>query len=47
MGVPREWIFGALRLTFGRESTDSVVETLLASIPPLVIAARTRLLAVV
>ena len=59
MGVPREWVFGALRLTFGlglgvgvgvgESSMESGadVETLLEAIPPLVFAARTRLLAVV
>ncbi|HLZ27233.1 MAG TPA: cysteine desulfurase family protein [Chloroflexota bacterium] len=52
MGVPREWVFGALRLTFGRAfeagavESESVVETLLDVIPPLVSAARTKLLAV-
>jgi len=51
MGVPREWVFGALRLTFGLGQSSleagSVVETLLEAIPPLVLAARTRALVVV
>jgi cysteine desulfurase len=42
MGVSREWVFGALRLTFGLDSLEPgpVVETLLEAIPPLVVGAR-------
>jgi cysteine desulfurase len=49
MGVPREWVFGALRLTFGLEQQSrvagSVVEALLEAIPPLVDSARPRVMA--
>jgi cysteine desulfurase len=40
MGLTREWVFGALRLTFGALTTQSDVDTLLEVIPPLVAAAR-------
>jgi cysteine sulfinate desulfinase/cysteine desulfurase-like protein len=39
MGVPRDWIFGALRLTFGRDNTPADVDVLLDAIPPLVAGA--------
>jgi len=46
MGLAPEWVYGALRVTFGLDSLQSgsegVVETLLEAIPPLVIGARTR-----
>jgi cysteine desulfurase len=49
MGVPRAWVFGALRLTFGLDSleAESVVETLLEVIPPLILGARRQVLAAV
>jgi cysteine desulfurase len=43
MDVPRSWLFGALRLTFGSSSTPEDVDTLLEVIPPLVAAARPRI----
>lgn len=42
LGLDREWVFGALRLTFGRDSTPVDVGELLAAIRPLVVAARER-----
>jgi cysteine desulfurase len=42
MGVAREWVFGALRLTFGLENSPADVDALLEAIPPLVVAARPR-----
>lgn len=47
MGVSREWVFGALRLTFGIDNAAEDVDTLLQTIPPLVVGARTRALAAV
>jgi cysteine desulfurase len=46
MGVPREWVFSALRLTFGLDNTPADVDVLLETIPPLVIGARPRVMAV-
>jgi cysteine desulfurase len=40
MGLGREWLFGALRITFGASNTPSDVDTLLETIPPLIAAAR-------
>ena len=40
MGVPREWVFGALRVTFGAANTPTDVETLLQTIPSMVAATR-------
>ena len=40
MGVPRQSVFGALRVTFGHANTQSDVDVLLEVIPPLVAAAR-------
>src|SRR5207244_1864006 len=40
MGVPREAIFGALRLTFGMDNSPADVDALLAAIPELVVRAR-------
>jgi cysteine desulfurase len=40
MGVPREALFGALRLSFGLGNTSADVNVLLDAIPPLVAAAR-------
>jgi cysteine desulfurase len=40
MGLPRAWLFGALRLTFGASSTADEVDALVEAIPPLVRAAR-------
>ena len=40
MGLSREWVFGALRLTFGIENTAADVDALLEAIPPLVASAR-------
>ena len=45
MGVSREWVFGALRLTFGIDNAAEDVGALLQTIPPLVVGARTRALA--
>lgn len=42
MGLSREWVFGALRLTFGIENTPADVDALLDAIPPLVVGARNR-----
>jgi cysteine desulfurase len=42
MGLGRDWLFGALRLTFGASNTSSDVDALLQAIPPLVTAARDR-----
>ena len=47
MGLSREWVFGALRLTFGIENTPADVDALLQAIPPLVTAARSKALAAV
>jgi cysteine desulfurase len=40
MGVPRAYLFGALRLTLGLENGPADVERLLEAIPPLVAGAR-------
>ncbi len=40
VGLSREWVFGALRLTFGIENTAADVDALLEAIPPLVASAR-------
>jgi cysteine desulfurase len=40
MNLEREWLFGALRLTFGASNTPEDVDTLIEVIPPLVVAAR-------
>jgi cysteine desulfurase len=40
MGLSREWVFGALRVTFGASNAASDVDALLAAIPPLVASAR-------
>jgi cysteine desulfurase len=40
MGLAREWLFGALRVTFGASNTMSDVEVLLDTLPTLVTAAR-------
>lgn len=40
MGLPRDWLFGALRLTFGASNAPEDVDRLLEAIPPLVAAAR-------
>ena len=42
MGVPRDWVFGALRLTFGMDNSPADVDVLLAAIPELVVGARPR-----
>jgi cysteine desulfurase len=42
MGTPREWVFGALRLTFGIDNSPTDVDALLAAIPELIAAARPR-----
>ena len=47
MGLSREWVFGALRLTFGIDNTAEDVDALLQTIPPLVVGARSRALAAV
>ncbi len=46
MGLSREWVFGALRLTFGIENTAADVNALLEVVPGLVAGARTRVAAV-
>jgi cysteine desulfurase len=43
MGLAREWLFGALRVTFGVSNTASDVDILLEAIPPLVATARQKL----
>jgi cysteine desulfurase len=40
IGLAREWLFGALRVTFGASNTASDVDVLLEAIPPMVAAAR-------
>jgi cysteine desulfurase len=40
MGVPRTYLYGALRLTLGLENEAADVERLLGAIPPLVAGAR-------
>ena len=40
MGLARDWLFGALRLTFGASNSAADVDVLLDAIPPLVAAAR-------
>jgi cysteine desulfurase len=47
MGVSREWVFGALRLSFGIDNTVDDVDALLRTIPPLVVGARSKALAAV
>jgi cysteine desulfurase len=47
MGLSREWVFGALRLTFGIENTAADANALLEVVPGLVAGARTRVAAVV
>jgi cysteine desulfurase len=42
MGLSRDWVFGALRLTFGATNVPQDVDSLLQAIPPLVLAARQR-----
>ncbi len=42
MGFSRDWVFGALRLTFGLSNTAADADELLRAIPPLVEAVRTR-----
>ena len=46
MGLSREWVFGALRLTFGIDNTAADVDALLEAIPPLVVEARSKVAAV-
>jgi cysteine desulfurase len=43
MGVPRDWVFGALRVTFGASNAPADVDELLEAIPPLVVRARPRM----
>jgi cysteine desulfurase len=47
MGFGREWVFGALRLTFGRDNSPTDADALLAAIPPLVVGARPHAMAAV
>jgi cysteine desulfurase len=47
MGVGPEWVFGALRLTFGLDNCSSDVDALLDAIPPLVVGARPKVMAAV
>ena len=47
MGLSREWVFGALRLTFGIENTAADINALLEVVPGLVAGARTRVALVV
>ena len=42
MGVPRAWLFGALRVTFGASNAEENVDQLLSAIPPLVASARSQ-----
>ncbi len=42
MGLPREWVFGALRITFGAANSADDVDVLLQAIPALVVGARKR-----
>jgi cysteine desulfurase len=42
LGTPREWVFGALRLTFGMDNSPADVDALLAAIPELVVGARPK-----
>lgn len=43
MGLPRDWLFGALRVTFGASNSADDVDRLLEAVPPLVAAARPKL----
>jgi cysteine desulfurase len=45
MGLAREWLFGALRLTFGLDNLDADGDRLLEIIPALVAQARPKILA--
>jgi cysteine desulfurase len=47
MGLSREWVFGALRLTFGIGNTVEDVDALLDAVPSLVAGARAKALAAV
>jgi cysteine desulfurase len=47
MGVKRDWVFGALRLTFGLDNSPSDVDELLEAIPPLVVGVRPKVMAAV
>jgi cysteine desulfurase len=47
MGIGREWVFGALRLTFGLDNSPADVDALLETIPPLVVGARRKVMAAV
>jgi cysteine desulfurase len=47
LGFGREWVFGALRLTFGRDNSPTDADALLAAIPPLVVGARPHAMAAV
>jgi cysteine sulfinate desulfinase/cysteine desulfurase-like protein len=47
MGIGREWVFGALRLTFGLDNSPADVDALLETIPPLVVGARRKVMATV
>ncbi|HEV7663231.1 MAG TPA: aminotransferase class V-fold PLP-dependent enzyme [Chloroflexota bacterium] len=47
MGVGREWVFGALRLTVGADNSAADIGVLLEAIPPLVVGVRPKLMAVV
>jgi cysteine desulfurase len=40
LGLAHEWLFGALRLTFGLDNTPADVDALLEAVPPLVAATR-------
>ncbi|MBV8713794.1 MAG: cysteine desulfurase [Chloroflexi bacterium] len=42
MGLSRDWLFGALRVTFGKSNTAEDVDVLLEAIPELVANARQR-----
>jgi cysteine sulfinate desulfinase/cysteine desulfurase-like protein len=47
MGVKRDWVFGALRLTFGLDNRPSDVDALIEAVPPLVIGVRPKVMAAV
>src|SRR5262249_39526023 len=42
IGLPRDWLFGALRLTFGASNATADVDVLLGELPPLVAVARQK-----
>jgi cysteine sulfinate desulfinase/cysteine desulfurase-like protein len=44
MGIGREYVFGALRVTFGLDNRPSDVDALLEVIPTLVVGAQPKIM---